>query len=132
MHERDGAEVIFSSDGTGFGKSYGVIQGYVEYLERFAKAQQPNYLFPEGGFTNLLFMSPQNHKSIWTATRKRKFWPLVASSLRSLRNDIADLDFMDWASGLKTATAIPVGIKMPITTPLSVLRCVHLITGFAD
>lgn len=38
VHERDGAEVIFSSDGTGFGKSYGVIQGYVEYLERFAKA----------------------------------------------------------------------------------------------
>ncbi|MFQ9949951.1 MAG: hypothetical protein ACLRXB_14635 [Escherichia coli] len=35
-HERDGAEVIFSSDGTGFGKSYGVLL-YVEYLERFAK-----------------------------------------------------------------------------------------------
>ncbi|MCV5900227.1 hypothetical protein OFN63_29415, partial [Escherichia coli] len=40
VHERDGAEVIFSSDGTGFGKSYGVIQGYVEYLERFAKTQK--------------------------------------------------------------------------------------------
>ncbi|MBJ6405609.1 MULTISPECIES: hypothetical protein [Enterobacter] len=35
VHERDGAEVIFRSDGTRFGKSYGVIQGYIEYLERY-------------------------------------------------------------------------------------------------
>ncbi|EBJ4366636.1 hypothetical protein DU542_09775 [Salmonella enterica] len=102
VHERDGAEVIFSSDGTGFGKSYGVIQGYVEYLERFAKAQQPNYLFPEGGFTNLLFMSPQKSQIDLDSNQKEKILAAGGEFICVLsRNDIADLDFMDWASGLK-------------------------------
>ncbi|ECE6401179.1 hypothetical protein DPY74_23025, partial [Salmonella enterica subsp. salamae] len=102
VHERDGAEVIFSSDGTGFGKSYGVIQGYVEYLERFAKKQKPDYLFPEGGFTNLLFMSPQKSQIDLDSSQKDKILAAGGEFICVLsRNDIADLDFMDWASGLK-------------------------------
>jgi hypothetical protein len=102
IHERDGAEVIFSSDGTGFGKSYGVLQGYVEYIERFAKTQTRDYVFPEGGFTNLLFMSPQ--KSQIDLDRKQKDRILAAGGefiCVLARKDIADLDFVDWASGLK-------------------------------
>ncbi|WP_445375699.1 hypothetical protein ACSLVK_09735 [Photorhabdus tasmaniensis] len=102
VHERDGAEVIFSSDGTGFGKSYGVIQGYVEYIERFAKAQKPDYLFPEGGFTNLLFMSPQKSQIDLDSRQKSKILAAGGEFICVLaRKDIADLDFVDWASGLK-------------------------------
>lgn len=102
VHERDGAEVIFSSDGTGFGKSYGVIQGYVDYLERFDKTQKPDDLFPEGGFTNLLFMSPQKSQIDLDSTQKEKILASGGEFICILsRNDIANLDFMDWASGLK-------------------------------
>ncbi|MBD1229179.1 hypothetical protein [Xenorhabdus griffiniae] len=102
VHERDGAEVIFSSDGTGFGKSYGVIQGYVEYLERFAKTQKPGYLFPEGGFTNLLFISPQKSQIDLDSSQKNRIQAVGGEFICVLaRKDIADLDFMDWASGLK-------------------------------
>lgn len=102
VHERDGAEVIFSSDGTGFGKSYGVIQGYVEYLARFAKTQKPDYLFPEGGFTNLLFMSPQKSQIDLDSSQKDKILASGGEFVCVLsRKDIADLDFMDWASDLK-------------------------------
>lgn len=102
VHERDGAEVIFSSDGTGFGKSYGVIQGYVEYLERFAKTQKSDDLFPEGGFTNLLFMSPQKSQIDLDSSQKEKILAAGGEFICVLsRKDIADLDFMDWASGLK-------------------------------
>ncbi|MDE1482060.1 hypothetical protein [Xenorhabdus bovienii] len=101
-HERDGAEVIFSSDGTGFGKSYGVIQGYVDYLARFAKTQTPDSLFPEGGFTNLLFMSPQKSQIDLDSSQKDKILAAGGEFICVLsRKDIADLDFMDWASGLK-------------------------------
>ncbi|MBD2784136.1 hypothetical protein ID858_13270 [Xenorhabdus sp. DI] len=102
VHERDGAEVIFSSDGTGFGKSYGVIQGYVEYIERLAKTQKPNYLFPEGGFTNLLFMSPQKSQIDLDSSQKNKILAAGGEFVCVLaRKDIADLDFVDWASGQK-------------------------------
>lgn len=102
VHERDGAEVIFSSDGTGFGKSYGVIQGYVEYLERFAKKQKSDDLFPEGGFTNLLFMSPQKSQIDLDSSQKDKILAAGGEFICVLsRKDIAELDFMDWASGLK-------------------------------
>lgn len=102
VHERDGAEVIFSSDGTGFGKSYGVIQGYVEYIERFAKAQEPDYLFPEGGFTNLLFMSPQKSQIDLDSSQKNRILAAGGEFICVLaRKDIADLNFVDWASGLK-------------------------------
>lgn len=102
VHERDGAEVIFSSDGTGFGKSYGVIQGYVEYLECFAKKQKSDDLFPEGGFTNLLFMSPQKSQIDLDSSQKDKILASGGEFICVLsRKDIADLDFMDWATGLK-------------------------------
>lgn len=102
VHERDGAEVIFSSDGTGFGKSYGVIQGYVEYIERFAKTQEPDYLFPEGGFTNLLFMSPQKSQIDLERSQKDKILAAGGEFICVLaRKDVADLNFVDWASGLK-------------------------------
>ncbi len=102
VHECDGAEVIFSSDGTGFGKSYGVIQGYVEYLERFAKNRKSDDLFPEGGFTNLLFMSPQKSQIDLDSSQKDKILAAGGEFICVLsRKDIADLDFMDWASGLK-------------------------------
>ncbi|HCM4283587.1 TPA: hypothetical protein N3J59_000861, partial [Klebsiella quasipneumoniae] len=102
VHERDGAEVIFSSDGTGFGKSYGVIQGYVEYLECFAKNQKSDDLFPEGGFTNLLFMSPQKSQIDLDSSQKDKILASGGEFICVLsRKDIADLDFMDWATGLK-------------------------------
>ncbi|MCG8709810.1 hypothetical protein JHU04_003072 [Brenneria sp. 4F2] len=101
-HERDGAEVIFSSDGTGFGKSYGVIQGYVDYLTRFAQTQKPDYLFPDGGFTNLLFMSPQKSQIDLASSQKNNILAAGGEFICVLsRKDIADLDFMDWASGLK-------------------------------
>ena len=102
VHERAGAEVIFSSDGTGFGKSYGVIQGYVEYLERFAESQEPDYVFPKGGFTNLLFMSPQKSQIDLDSRQKEKILAAGGELICVLaRKDIADLDFMDWASGQK-------------------------------
>lgn len=102
VHEHDGAEVIFSSDGTGFGKSYGVIQGYVEYLECFAKNQKSDGLFPEGGFTNLLFMSPQKSQIDLDSSQKDKILASGGEFICVLsRKDIADLDFMDWATGLK-------------------------------
>lgn len=102
VHERDGAEVIFSSDGTGFGKSYGVIQGYVEYLERFAKTEKSEDLFPTGGFTNLLFMSPQKSQIDLDNSQKDKILASGGEFICVLsRKDIADLDFMDWGSGLK-------------------------------
>lgn len=102
VHERDGAEVIFSSDGTGFGKSYGVLQGYVEYIERFAKTQMRDYVFPEGGFTNLLFMSPQKSQIDLDRKQKDKILAAGGEFLCVLaRKDIADLNFVDWASGLK-------------------------------
>lgn len=102
VHERDGAQVIFSSDGTGFGKSYGVIQGYVEYLERFASTQTLNDVFPEGGFTNLLFMSPQKSQIDLDHRQKER---IIAAGGELIcvvaRKDIADLNFIDWATGLK-------------------------------
>ncbi|MEZ8022129.1 hypothetical protein [Vibrio sp. 1F255] len=102
VHERDGAEVLFSSDGTGFGKSYGVIQGYVEYIERFAETQASDYLFPEGGFTNLLFMSPQKSQIDLERSQKNKILAAGGEFICVLaRKDIADLDFVDWASGKK-------------------------------
>lgn len=102
VHERDGAEVIFSSDGTGLGKSYGVIQGFVEYIEHFAKTQTPDYLFPEGGFTNLLFMSPQKSQIDLDSCQKDKILAAGGEFICVLaRKDVADLDFVDWASGLK-------------------------------
>ncbi|KWU01229.1 hypothetical protein APQ14_05885 [Vibrio toranzoniae] len=102
VHERDGAEVLFSSDGTGFGKSYGVIQGYVEYIERFAETQASDYLFPEGGFTNLLFMSPQKSQIDLERSQKNKILTAGGEFICVLaRKDIADLDFVDWASGKK-------------------------------
>ena len=102
VHERDGAEVIFSSDGTGFGKSFGVIQGYVEYLERFAKNENSDGLFPESGFTNLLFMSPQKSQIDLDSSQKDKILASGGEFICVLsRKDIADLDFMDWATGLK-------------------------------
>lgn len=101
VHARDGAEVIFSSDGTGFGKSYGVIQSYVEYLEDFADTQILSGLFPEGGFTNLLFMSP--HKS-QIDLDKHQIERIIAAGGELIcvvsRQDTADLDFIDWATGL--------------------------------
>ncbi|MBW3164601.1 hypothetical protein [Ferrimonas balearica] len=102
VHERDGAEVIFSSDGTGFGKSYGVIQGFVEYMERFASTQAQDYVFPEGGFTNLLFMSPQKSQIDLERSQKDRIQAAGGEFICVLaRKDIADLDFVDWASGLK-------------------------------
>lgn len=102
VHEEDGAKVIFSSDGTGFGKSYGVLQGYVEYIERFAKTQTTDYVFPEGGFTNLLFMSPQKSQIDLARNQKDKILSSGGEFICVLaRKDVADLDFVDWASGLK-------------------------------
>lgn len=101
VHERDGTEVIFSSDGTGFGKSYGVIQGYVEYLERFSKSHTPGNLTLEGGFTNLLFMSPQKSQIDLEHNQRER---IIAASGEFIcvisRQDTADLDFIDWATGL--------------------------------
>lgn len=128
VHERDGAEVIFSSDGTGFGKSYGVIQGYVEYLERFAKTQKSDDLFPEGGFTNLLFMSPQKSQIDLDSSQKEKILAASGEFICVLsRKDVADLDFMDWASGLKTATAIFSGTKGRKAANISAALCVRSI-----
>lgn len=102
VHERDGAQVIFSSDGTGFGKSYGVIQGYVEYLERFASTQALNDVFPEGGFTNLLFMSPQKSQIDLDHRQKERILSAGGELICVVaRTDIADLNFIDWATGLK-------------------------------
>lgn len=102
VYERDGAEVIFSSDGTGFGKSYGVIQGYVEYLERITKAQKSDYQFSEGGFTNLLFISPQKSQIDLDGSQKSKILAAGGELICVLaRKDIADLDFINWASGMK-------------------------------
>lgn len=102
VHERDGPEVIFSSDGTGFGKSYGVMQGYVEYIERFAKTQTKDYVFPEGGFTNLLFMSPQKSQIDLELNQKDRILVAGGEFICVLsRKDVSDLNFVDWASGLK-------------------------------
>lgn len=101
VHARDGAEVIFNSDGTGFGKSYGVIQSYVEYLEDFASTQLLSGLFPEGGYTNLLFMSP--HKSQIDLDKHQKERIIAAGGELICvvsRLDTADLNFIDWATGL--------------------------------
>lgn len=131
VHECDGAEVIFSSDGTGFGKSYGVIQGYVEYLERFAKNRKSDDLFPEGGFTNLLFMSPQKSQIDLDSSQKDKILAAGGEFICVLsRKDIADLDFMDWASGLKTATAIFSGTKVQKVANISAALCVRSIIMF--
>lgn len=92
VHERDGAEVIFSSDGTGFGKSYGVIQGYVEYLERLASTQTPDYLFPKGRFTNLLFMSPQKSQIDLDTRQKERILAAGGEFICVVsRKDTADL-----------------------------------------
>ena len=102
VHERDGAQVIFSSDGTGFGKSYGVIQGYVEYLERFASPQALNAVLPEGGFTNLLFISPQKSQIDLDHRQKERILAAGGELICVVaRKDIADLNFIDWATGLK-------------------------------
>lgn len=102
VHERNGAEVIFSSDGTGFGKSYGVIQGYVEYLERFTRTQTLDNLPLEGGFTNLLFMSPQKSQIDLDSRQKERILAAGGEFICVVsRKDTADLDFIDWATGLK-------------------------------
>lgn len=101
VHERDGAEVIFSSDGTGFGKSYGVIQSYVEYLERFSKSHTPGHLPLEGGFTNLLFMSPQKSQIDLEHRQRERILAAGGEFICVIsRQDTADLDFIDWATGL--------------------------------
>lgn len=102
VHERNGAEVIFSCDGTGFGKSYGVIQGYVEYLERFARIHKADRPLPKRDFTNLLFISPQKSQIDLDSHQKDKIIAAGGEFICILsRKDIADLNFIDWASGLK-------------------------------
>lgn len=101
VHERDGAEVIFSADGTGFGKSYGVIQGYVDYLTRLSKTRPVEELVLEGGFTNLLFMSPQKSQIDLDSQQKAQIRGAGGDLICVLsRKDTVDLDFIDWASGL--------------------------------
>ena len=79
----------------GSAKAYGVIQGYIEYLERFAKTQKSDDLFPEGGFTNLLFMSPQKSQIDLDSSQKEKILAASGEFICVLsRKDVADLDFM--------------------------------------
>ena len=102
VHERDGAEVIFSYDGTGFGKSYGVIQEYLHYLQRFAGKRKTDDLLPSGNFTNLLFISPQKSQMDFSRYQKDLIQAAGGELICVLaRADIADLDFIDWISGQK-------------------------------
>lgn len=101
VHEREGAEVIFSADGTGFGKSYGVIQGYVDYLTQFSKSRPPEELMLQEDFTNLLFMSPQKSQIDLDSQQKAQIREAGGDLICVLsRQDTVDLDFIDWASGL--------------------------------
>lgn len=101
VHEREGAEVIFSADGTGFGKSYGVIQSYVDYLTQLAKSRPAEELVLQGDFTNLLFMSPQKSQIDLDSQQKAQIREAGGDLICVLsRQDIVDLDFIDWASGL--------------------------------
>ncbi|ART79683.1 hypothetical protein [Oceanisphaera avium] len=101
VYDRDGAEVIFSADGTGFGKSYGVIQGYVDYLTQHAKTRPADELILEGKFSNLLFMSPQKSQIDLDMRQKEQIIAAGGEFICVLsRKDTADLDFIDWASGL--------------------------------
>lgn len=61
-----------------------------------------NDLFPEDGFTNLLFMSPQKSQIDTDNSQKDKILASGGEFICILsRQDIADLDFRDWATGLK-------------------------------
>jgi hypothetical protein len=100
VHDRPGAEVVFSCDGTGFGKSYGVIQGYVEYLETLSQERDIADVSWEDGFTNLVFMSPQKSQIDFDASQKQKISKAGAEFLSVLaRADTFDPNFVNWVTG---------------------------------
>ena len=98
VHDRDGAEVLFSSDGTGFGKSYGVIQRYIDYLTRYMdEARASSGLC--AGFTNLVFITPQKSQIDLCLEHIEKIMELGGEFLCILaRSDITNLAFVNWAT----------------------------------
>lgn len=101
VHQRDGAEIIFSSDGTGFGKSYGVFETYVNYLKQFQNKIGDDVLIHDENFTNFLFMSPQKSQIDLNEEHKKHIKQFGGEFICVLsRADTSDLDFVDWATGL--------------------------------
>lgn len=101
VHEHDGAEVVFSYDGTGFGKSFGVVQSFVDYIERQAKAGRLQSELVESSFTNFLFLSPQKSQIDLERCQIDKIRKAGGEFICVLsRQDVADLDFVDWTTGL--------------------------------
>lgn len=84
--------VIFSNDGTGFGKSYGVINSFIESLQEATPL--------DGGFNNLIFITPQKAQidfspDLFEKANKRGIEFLSFLS----RADMIDLDFESWVPG---------------------------------
>lgn len=99
VHERDGAEIIFSSDGTGFGKSYGVFESYADYIERFQSKVSNDSVLPESGFTNFLFLSPLKSQIDLERKHIKRIESAGGEFICVLSQaDTYDLDFVDWAS----------------------------------
>lgn len=81
--------IIFSNDGTGFGKSYGVINAYLDSIS-------PNHSY-EGNFNNLFFITPQKAQIDFAEELLEKAQSKNIEFVSFLaRNDLVDLDFESW------------------------------------
>ncbi|MCW7548157.1 hypothetical protein OO184_09460 [Photorhabdus sp. APURE] len=88
VYQNNSPKLVFSNDGTGFGKSYGVLSRYIESVAINAK---------NSDFTNFLFITPQkaqidfDKKLIEKAKKKGiEFLGLYG------QEDLRDLNFVNW------------------------------------
>ncbi|MDP2561418.1 hypothetical protein [Psychrobium sp. 1_MG-2023] len=82
--------LIQSNDGTGFGKSYGVISEYIDY------STKPNFY---GQFTNLVFVSPQKSQFDFDSGLVSKAHNAGIEFVAFLSMlDLTDLEFESWVS----------------------------------
>ncbi|WP_214085742.1 hypothetical protein [Photorhabdus heterorhabditis] len=88
VHKNNNPTLVFSNDGTGFGKSYGVLNRYIEAVPVNAK---------NSDFTNFLFITPQKAQIDFDQEliKKAKNKGIEFIGFYS-QEDLKDLNFVNW------------------------------------
>ncbi|QXF32277.1 hypothetical protein CE143_03140 [Photorhabdus luminescens] len=88
VYQNNHPTLVFSNDGTGFGKSYGVLNRYIESVTVNAK---------DSDFTNFLFVTPQKSQIDFDKKliKKAKKKGIEFLGLYS-QEDLRDLNFVNW------------------------------------
>ena len=98
VHQRSGAAISFSSEGTGSGKSFQVNETYTAYLSRLADDLEARGLtVPGRNFCNQLFLAPQKNQLDIANDQVKRIERAGGELICVLsQKDIPDLGMLNW------------------------------------